>query len=79
METWARRAHWLFGRHCRTDGFQKNKRSIHGRIEGFVVYRNVSESLKNVRKTVSKMMPLQWTNELDIDTLESTRRASGCC
>ena len=27
--------------------------------------------LKKVRKTVSKMMRLQWTNELDIDTLEA--------
>ena len=27
--------------------------------------------LKKVRKTVSKMMRLQWTNELDIDALEA--------
>ena len=27
--------------------------------------------LKRARKTVSKMMRLQWTNDLDIDTLES--------
>ena len=30
--------------------------------------------LKKVRKTVSKMMRLQWTSELDIDALE----AKGC-
>ena len=28
-------------------------------------------SLKKVRKTVSKMMRLQWTRELDIDALEA--------
>ena len=27
--------------------------------------------LKKVRKTVSKMMRLQWTSELDIDALEA--------
>ena len=29
--------------------------------------------LKKVRKTVSKMMRLQWTSELDIDALEAKR------
>ena len=39
-----------------------------------VVLRGLSSTetyLKKARKTVSKMMRLQWTNELDIDTLES--------
>ena len=43
--------------------------------------------LKKARKTVSKMMRLQWINELDIDTLEfqgtlilgHARRAFGSC
>lgn len=39
-----------------------------------VVLRGLSSTetyLKKARKTVSKMMRLQWINELDIDTLES--------
>ena len=39
-----------------------------------VVLRGLSSTetyLKKARKTVSKMMRLQWTSELDIDTLES--------
>ena len=39
-----------------------------------VVLRSLSSTeiyLKKARKTVSKMMRLQWISELDIDTLES--------
>lgn len=32
--------------------------------------------MKRARKTVSKMMRLQWTNDLDIDTLESKGHAA---
>ena len=47
-------------------------RKVNGASE--VVLRGLLSTeiyLKKVRKTVSKMMRLQWTNELDIDTLES--------
>ena len=69
METWARGTRWLFGRHCRTDIDFTN---VNGASE--VVLRGLSSTepnLKKVRKTVLNMMRLQWTNELDIDTLES--------
>ena len=39
-----------------------------------VLVRNLNSKeiyLKRARKTVSKMMRLQWTNDLDIDTLGS--------
>ena len=49
-------------------------RKVNGASE--VVLRGLSSTeiyLKKARKTVSKMMRLQWINELDIDTLESKR------
>ena len=48
-------------------------RKIHGTCSD-VVLRNLTSTevyLKRARKTVSKMMRLQWSNDLDIDTLES--------
>ena len=48
-------------------------RKIHGTTSGAVL-RNLTCAeiyLKRARKTVSKMMRLQWTNDLDIETLEA--------
>ena len=48
-------------------------RKIHGTCSD-VVQRNLTSTevyLKRARKTVSKMMRLQWSNDLDIDTLEA--------
>ena len=47
-------------------------RKVNGASES--VLRGLSSTelyLKKVRKTVSKMMRLQWTSELDIDVLEA--------
>ena len=47
-------------------------RKTHGAPDAVLSSLNSTEVyLKRVRKTVSKMMRLQWTNDLDIDTLES--------
>ena len=47
-------------------------RKTHGAPDAVLSNLNSTEVyLKRARKTVSKMMRLQWTNDLDIDTLES--------
>ncbi|KAK3736446.1 hypothetical protein QZH41_000024 [Actinostola sp. cb2023] len=48
-------------------------RKVHG-VASDAVLRNLTATevyLKRARRTVSKMMRLQWTSDLDIDTLES--------
>ena len=48
-------------------------RKVHG-VASEAVLRNLTSTeiyLKRARRTVSKMMRLQWTSDLDIDTLES--------
>jgi len=48
-------------------------RKVHG-VCSDIVLRNLASTevyLKRARKTVSKMMRLQWTSDLDIDTLEA--------
>ena len=60
--------HRLLGCHCRIGGLWK----VNGESES--VLRGLASTeiyLKKVRKTVSKMMRLQWTSELDIDALEA--------
>ncbi|CAH3173163.1 unnamed protein product, partial [Porites lobata] len=58
----------LLGCHCRIGGLSKSEWSIGIGIEGLT---STEIYLKKVRKTVSKMMRLQWTSELDIDALEA--------
>lgn len=48
-------------------------RKVHG-VASDVIVRNLTSTevyLKRARRTISKMMRLQWTSDLDIDTLES--------
>ena len=68
MESPTRRTHRILGCHCRIGGLSKSEWSIGIGIEGAGFNRNL---LDKVRKTVSKMMWLQWTSELDIDALEA--------
>ena len=73
MESPARRAHGLL--HLDAIAELGDFRKVNGSSDS--VFKGLTSTelyLKKVRKTVSKMMRLQWTSELDIDALEAKGR-----
>ena len=53
-------------------------RKLHGASEAvFQKFSATELYLKRARKTVAKMMRLQWTQDLDIETLEARGQATG--